>query len=78
VPQLSNSDAWRIRFCQPLAFAQFELAMRCDKSRSTLLLHRLSGVGPCKRVCHRFVVVFHKLPQLVFQVGYRREVSATK
>jgi hypothetical protein len=59
-----------------LAFAQFDLAMRSDEARSPLLLHRLSRVRPGKRVSHRLVVVFHELPQLVFQVGHRREVSA--
>jgi hypothetical protein len=65
-----------IRYDQPLAFAQFDSAMRSDESRSALLLHRLSGVSPCKWVSHRAVVVIHKLPQLLFKVGYRREVPA--
>jgi hypothetical protein len=50
--------------------------MRSDESRSAMLLHRLAGVGPGKRVSHRFVVVFHELPQLLFQVSYRGEVPA--
>src|ERR1019366_3925580 len=78
VPQLSNRHAWDVRFCQPLAFAQFDLAMRSDESRSAMLLHRLAGVGPCKWVSHRSVVVLHKLPQLLLQVGYRREVPASQ
>jgi hypothetical protein len=41
-------------------------------------LHRLSGVRPGKRVSHRFVVVFHELPQLLFQVSYRGEVPASQ
>jgi hypothetical protein len=59
-----------------LAFAQFDLAMWSDEARSSLFLHRLARVRPGKRVRHRFVVVVHKLPQLVFQVGHRREVPA--
>jgi hypothetical protein len=59
-----------------LAVAQFDSAMRSDETRSTPFLHRLSRVRPGKRVSHRFVVVFHELPQLLFQVSYRREVSA--
>jgi hypothetical protein len=78
VPQFSNRRTWDIRFCQPLAFAQFDSAMWSDETRSAPLLHRLAGVGPCKRVSHRCVVVIHELPQLLFQGGDRREVSAAQ
>jgi hypothetical protein len=50
--------------------------MRSDESRTALLLRRFSRVGPCERVSHRAIVVIHELPQLVFQVGDRREVPA--
>ena len=50
--------------------------MWSHEARATLFLHRLSCVGPSERVGHRVVVVVHEFPQLLLQVGNRREVSA--
>ena len=49
--------------------------MRRDEFLLSLFLSWFSGIGPCERVSHGQIVVFHELTELRFEVGDGREIS---